>query len=371
MAEAKRWAIYALGGGLGHLTRGVALARAALKQAAADSRSLQISLLTNSPLAGIVCQAVRETGLIIRRLEPAQNGATTQAQTIAAVHRWLADWRPDTLLVDTFPRGLGGELADVINSAALRTVLVQRDLTERYARRPDVLAAVARYDLIVIPGERADWMPPRAVLTPPWLVRDRNELLAPQAAAEILQVTGSDRPVVAFVGCGTPAEIEEVRSWAVSATDRLHGRADVRFLDAGQSATTPCSPAPAERLIVVRHWPLLELLPGVDVMVSGGGYNSVHEARFTGTRFLAVARPRLYDCQDRRLQSWGITCVTPATLSAAVQHSLARQTDDELADGRATGCSLDRTHPAKTDGRHAENGVHQAVRLILADERPA
>ncbi|MFP2900405.1 hypothetical protein ACLEQD_29190, partial [Corallococcus sp. 4LFB] len=48
-------------------------------------------------------------------------------------------------------------------------------------------------------------------------------------------------------------------------------------------------------------WPALAVLRGVDVLVGAGGYNTVQEARATGTPLVAWARPRLYDRQALRL----------------------------------------------------------------------
>jgi hypothetical protein len=77
---------------------------------------------------------------------------------------------------------------------------------------------------------------------------------------------------------------------------RLAGRALVR-LAAPEEGPLPAGVEP------VRHYPLLELLAGVDLVVGAGGYNTVHEARACRRPLLALARPRLYDRQARRLTS--------------------------------------------------------------------
>lgn len=339
MPVAKRWAIYALGGGLGHLTRSMALGRAALQAAASRGHCLQIDVLTNSPFAELVCQAVNEPGLRIRPL----SAALSQEQTVAAVHAWLHQLDATTLIVDTFPRGLGGELADVISRLDQRKVLVQRDLRPDYACRASVQASVQRFDLVLVPGEQSPWMSDRAVFTAPWLVRDFHELLSAEQAATVLGAA-ADQSVVAFAGCGTTGEVEEMRGWASASARLLGEQTHVCFLDAtGATATN----GPDADLTVVQHWPLLELLPGIDVLIAGGGYNCVHEARLTGTTLLGVSRDRLYDDQQRRLHQADVCVVTESSLPAQLRQTLAAT--------RRRTC------------QPYENGVHAAVARLTDD----
>src|SRR4051794_34810227 len=90
-----RWLIYALGGGLGHLTRAVALARAAQR----IGRSVRV--LTNSPFA----RAFRFEDLLhapssLVRIDPGL-GRDSVADVIRSE---LAAREFDVLIVDTFPR---------------------------------------------------------------------------------------------------------------------------------------------------------------------------------------------------------------------------------------------------------------------------
>jgi len=343
MASAQRWAIYALGGGLGHLTRATALARAALKSAnrcgdhVARRGPLQVDVLTNSPFAHLVCRFVGESAIRMHVL-PAQ---AEKRQTVAAVQQWLQHSDATTLIVDTFPRGLGGELAELLPRLPVRKVLVQRAMNAEYAQRSAVREAIGCFDTVLVPGEPLAWMPDRAVRSPPWLVRDFDELRAPQVAAAVLGA--DDLPVVAFVGCGTTAEVAELRRWAHNTARQLSGQAHVCLLDAAAAVSS----REESGLHVICHWPLLELLPGVDVMIAGGGYNCVHEARLTGTQLLGVVRERLYDGQQQRLQDAGVLTVTADSLLGHVQQALAA--------GRRPPCLP------------YENGVHTAVTHLLGD----
>lgn len=59
--------------------------------------------------------------------------------------------------------------------------------------------------------------------------------------------------------------------------------------------------APVKTVTFETTWPLLRLHLGIDMILGAGGYNTVHEARLTGTPLRAIPRQRLYDRQDRRL----------------------------------------------------------------------
>ena len=95
------WLIYALGGGWGHLTRAAALARIA-------QRERPVRILTNSPHAAIVSEFLPELDLTV--LDAAAPAEATRAGAIREIGRC----RPQCLLVDTFPRGLGGELTELL-----------------------------------------------------------------------------------------------------------------------------------------------------------------------------------------------------------------------------------------------------------------
>ncbi|WP_233595669.1 MULTISPECIES: hypothetical protein [Corallococcus] len=283
----QHWRVYALGGGMGHLTRACALTRAAV------ARGHAVDVLTNSPFApGLPLESLLGPGATVHRVD----ARLDKVATVAAVTAWLKDATPDVLVVDTFPRGLGGELVGLLPAVRAPRVLVHRDLNPVYVERFDVARAVDAFDLLVVPGEDAPFAHhPRAVRTAPWLLLDADALLSREDARRRLglEVTES-RPVVAVLGCGRPEEVVDARDTAARLRGTLGARAEVRWLvpTAADGAGSP------EALAV---WPALAVLPGVDVLVGSGGYNTVQEARATGTPLVAWARPRLYDRQALRL----------------------------------------------------------------------
>ena len=131
---------------MGHLTRTLALSRAALR----SNPSLSIQLLTNcSYLDPPTVLAEMGARFQLHWL----NHESSKEKTVAAVRRLLATTSFNTLVVDTFPRGLGGELGDLLQRLPQAKVLIQRDLNPKYLKRLAVQSAIQQYDLVLVPGE--------------------------------------------------------------------------------------------------------------------------------------------------------------------------------------------------------------------------
>ncbi|OJT23876.1 hypothetical protein BO221_18110 [Archangium sp. Cb G35] len=323
----ERWLIYALGGGMGHLTRAVALGRAARR------RGHRVEVITNSPFAPELALEAELGEGNVHRL-----GAEFDKHAVReSIERLLDRVRPEVLVVDTFPRGLGGELAPLLPGMKARKVLVHRDLHPDYVERFGLARFVDTFDRLLVPGEPAPFAHhPRAVSTPPWLLLDSGELLDVPTARRTLGVPTNEEtvPVVAVLACGRPEEVDESAALA-ERLQRMPGpRTFVRLL----------SPSAPWKL-----WPALSVMRGIDVLVGAGGYNTVQEARATGTPLVAIARPRLYDRQALRLRD----SERISTLDVALERVR------ELLRSGSTSCS-ERPVPAYV------NGTHEAVRLIEA-----
>jgi hypothetical protein len=284
---------YALGGGLGHGMRALALAREL-----ARTMGGQHVLLVNSPFAGTLRAAVDRVEIALRTLPPTASAAESGAWVLGQ----RDELQPDLLVVDTFPRGLGGELAEWLPgwSAGLK-VLVSRVLPESYVRQFQ-LASFSRdtFDMVFAPGEPSWWNANEPVVTrtSPWLVRHADELLAPEDAAQRLGCERHERCVL-VVGSGT---LDECREWIDWFRDLLS-----RWPAAGPPLrlALPNEIANLEGLpagVIVRHVPLVELLTGAAAVVGNAGYHLVQETRWLGAPGRFLARRRLYDEQGGRLR---------------------------------------------------------------------
>lgn len=360
LSKTQRWLLYALGGGYGHVTRAVALGR----RAAASG--IEVHLLVNSSSAEhIPLQA--ELGRLgrIHLFRPHWNAARISIE----VAQCLKATTFDAIVVDCFPRGLAGELLPLLRMHDCPRILVHRDLSPRYLSTFDVDEALAVYDLLISPGETGCLCDPQRfpflpiLATEPWLIRDGDELLSCSAAREFLHVPyDDDRPLILVSASGRPEEHKVFRALATELQDNFGKSWHVRLATAARVAS---SPAGADSLTVARTdsdsefsgmaseihcWPLISVLPGVDLLVGAGGYHTVYEARSTDTPLLALPQKRLYDRQSVRL--------TPVERCQSVSDLISR-------------VALRKCQPRAVFTGTCVSGVHPAVQEIRRlTERP-
>lgn len=267
--------IYALGGGWGHLTRAASLARVAPGH--------RVRILTNSPYAMRVAKAMPELELIA--LDPSLGAAETRLRAVREIEAGDCG----CLIVDTFPRGLGGELAGVLGSVGVAKVLIHRDLNPRYIAEAGLRGFVrSNYDLILLPGEGSGFADlPSAVVTRPWVIRDPQ----PRRGGGILVCASGEASELAWYG---------------AVVGCLHPAVDVRCV-------APVCPPGCPRECWIEYWPAADLYPEADVVVGGAGYNTIHECAAWGIPLIARPWPRTYDRQwlraRRAAKSGAVTVV--------------------------------------------------------------
>jgi hypothetical protein len=283
---------YALGGGLGHLTRALAVRRAW-----ARTVGLPFVILTN-------CRAPLPEPAVVLDLSGDEPDPAGLARLVEAL---LAELAPQVLVVDAFPAGVLGELPAVLARAACARVALLRLLRPEWVERWRLPALLPRFDLRLALEAGAPDPAAERVAAP--LIRDAADLLPPEAARAALGcVLG--RPVVCAVAGGMSAgEVGLLRL-----TQRLGEElgAQVRLV----------SPAPRFDGSWVCHYPLLEWLAGVDLLVGGAGFNLVHEARATGTPAIWAPQRRLYDDQALRVTGERFAR-SPAEFDALLRQAVA------------------------------------------------
>ena len=274
--------IYALGGGWGHLNRSLALARVAAAR-------YKIKLISNSPyLSGVDIENCE-----VFAISPQANFQ----QTGDRLKQIIQQEAFDGVIVDTFPRGLGGELADLLPDIRQPKVLVNRYLNPKYVQRYRLKEFVRRnYDLIILPGESTPSTfanLPQAIKTNPWLIRSSQELADLPTAANLLGLTikQTQQPLIIILASGYEAELALYGEIAYS-LDRLGYR--VRCLS---RTLPPTCPPELWRF----HYPALECLWLADLVIGSGGYNTVFECDRLNLPLIAIPHQRLYDCQETRI----------------------------------------------------------------------
>lgn len=356
-----QWCLYALGGGLGHLVRSLGLARAAI------ARGHHITLLTNTAYAPMlpVAEELGPRGTYCEIPAPFD-----RAQVTEVIQKTLSDQAFDVLVVDTFPRGLAGELVEILPRLAAKKVLVHRDLNPRYIEQADLARFVDHYDLLLSPGELGPLAEhARTHVTAPWLVRNFDELLDQSAAWKQLRIDRTDLPVITVIAAGFPAETQAMCELAQRLSQSLRNRANVRLIQLANTPHTtalvhnsltlspphrgervrergPVEAAESTMFEAVSLWPTLAAIRGIDLLIGAGGYNTVWEARTTQTPLIAVGRPRMYDRQAFRLSD------------------LERVADETEALVRAVAWVENNGGQHREQVPAYENGVHAAVQLV-------
>ncbi|MBW4573833.1 MAG: hypothetical protein KME08_00955 [Aphanothece sp. CMT-3BRIN-NPC111] len=300
------WLIYALGGGWGHLTRALSLGRIA-------ARRYQVKILSNSPYAAFIQHKLPELGCQLQIIAP-DAGLNRTCEQVREV---LLNSECDRLIVDTFPRGLGGELADILPQLKhIPRILIHRDLKPEYVQKFGLRSFVAQnYDAVIVPGEGED-LPladlPIVQHTRPWLIRNADELPDRTQARKLLHLNAkvsSQQPEHQIIDpsqktilvCAT-GKLSELPHFGILTSQLAASFSDVTVRCLSPIYPTGCPPA-----LWVSHWPAIECFPAADVVVGGGGYNTVYECAVLGVPLVALVWKRLYDRQLRRVDkvtSW-------------------------------------------------------------------
>lgn len=223
--------------------------------------------------------------------DPEALGAWTRAR--------LQAFRPDVLVMDVFPRGVLGELADGLEALAPRRLLLTRWVNPRYYLQPDVAAFIRQaFDAIAwseppdpaleaafgdLPGSRR---------VPPVLFVGPKDVASATACRQAFGIHELARAVVAL-GSGDGRSDALLLETLGEVAARLEGLHVLFFSDQLERRVTP-------RLQVVDVFPAGAWLRAGRVVVGGAGYQSYYEIVQSGLP--AVFRPldRLLDDQGRR-----------------------------------------------------------------------
>ena len=312
----RHWLLYALGGGSGHLMRAISLAKAAARE------GIPTRILSNSPvlpalMAGRAKRLIELDASIDVSIIESRLGA---ADVIPLIHRELDRLdAADVLVVDTFPRGIVGEIADRLERIPAMKVFIHRDLTADYVRDFQLESVVTRYELVIVPGEEAPLQHLAQAMTSPWFVCDPGEILSQQESRRVFGIADDDdRPLVVVSGCGNVEESMAFASLAQDLKHQLGDRSHVRFASMYPEGLVHAGD------LAIYLWPLMGVVPGVDLLVGAGGYHTVNEARVTGTPLLGIPHRRLYDRQAHRVRPSETLAFTGETVFRIAERVVSR-----------------------------------------------
>jgi UDP:flavonoid glycosyltransferase YjiC (YdhE family) len=294
---------HALGGGHGHVVRGLAVLRR----------------LGGGTVIGPARLAGWGAALRVRYVSPAGDDGAV----------WVAAQSPpDLLLADVFPRGVVGELMPWLGRAP--AWLVARRVSPAYYLRADVRAVIESC------FERVLWAeePPEAlrvlavtqVRVPPVLLAPP---VLPRAEARRRLGVDDDRALLLGLGSGEPAQ--QARMARLLARIAVRCGATLRFV----SAELPAAPG------VVRLFPAAAWLEAADAVVTAAGYHAFHETAAAGVPTVFVPQRRRVDDQWWRARDT-LVAPDPPALAAAVRRLLreGRRERRRLEDGAAAVAAL-------------------------------
>jgi predicted glycosyltransferase len=354
---------YAINGrGLGHLTRLLAIARAARELLDALEVAHDFQFVTTSEAAAIaddfpVYKLPSKTAL--GRVRNARERHVQNAKLI--VSNLVAAQNPDLLVIDTVPYGAFQEVA-FLRSYARATAYVYRRLNERAAASELVQRHLELFDRIVVPDtpDAADHYPlPRAA-------RDRVSFVGAIHGFDAARAWPRER-VRDYFGVGTSQRLVYV-----SAGGGGDGRAEldrlVRAVAANSENFVLAGYGPLHRgecVYAPNVVPLLEpnvsrFFGGLDAAISAAGYNSYQELLAARVPSLFFAQKKGLDRQDARLER---------ELSAGLYAVIEREPDADLLRARledllsgAAGRAMRRALAT----REVPNGALQAAAALLA-----
>lgn len=279
---------YALGGGLGHLTRATAFLR---QQGLADRAAIvSASAYQHDPriTAGIATLAVPD------RLE------TSAAELRVWLRECIEREQPELVCVDCFPGGILGELCDFPELKDTRLWHVARLL--RWPVYAESLQSSP-------PHYECSWrIEPLHPVQQAFLESHSDQIkdLAWAAAAvEIDSSIAKADPYWLVLHSGPAAEVTELLAYALEM--RAHETAPVRIL--------VCSPQPPLSLPdgcqSVDQYPATQLIHYADRVISAAGFNVLRDTAAVRDRLYVIPFPRRFDDQFERARRLRRSCTPP------------------------------------------------------------
>ncbi|MGE0712176.1 MAG: glycosyltransferase [Planctomycetota bacterium] len=360
---------YAVNGrGVGHLTRLVAINRWLRRYAAYCGARAEVYFLTSSEADGLLFQEGFASFKLPSKTVVKETGIPKLAY-LALAKQWvwhsLGLLRPDLLVVDTFPRGSFGELLSALDLAHHKA-FIYRPLKASYAARPDFQAMLPLYDAILVPdhAEHAASFAPERVRdrvehVGPVVCRERVELQGRAEARRALGVPDERLCVYLSAGGGGDPSSEDALSNALAALaddPGLHLVVGAGPLYRGRRQHGP-------RITWLGHQRAIELMPGFDLALSAGGYNSFFELLYVGVPTVFLPQPKVADEQDVRVAR-AVAAGAARQLPPGAGPSEVRAALDALRDPAARE-ALTAAARALVPRNHARAAAAELLRLVL------
>lgn len=335
------------GAGLGHLTRGLAVARQ-IKKINSD---YDIIFLTTS----LATEVIREAGFMFyylptKTLVPVSGQTwndylTDQLQAIIRFHR------PIALLYDgAYP--YGGLIGGLKSVYPLKSIWIRRQ-----SYKEDKYSSLEKYfDLILIPKETSQDQieeRPRTKICEPIIYLEKEEAHPREQIRSALGLTESKRLIYIQLGAGRINEIEPLIDESISYLLKQENN----YVLLGESIIGKHYEKTNERVIVLRNYPNAQYFKALDAAISAAGYNTFHELLYFGVPTLFI--PNLNTTIDSQEARAHLAATQGAALSMLPTelNKLPQKIDQLLS--TAPNLATNAKTLVNT------NGSHQAAQTIL------
>jgi len=219
--------------------------------------------------------------------ERVRESADDEVRYLATAKVWIrnivSSLSPDIMIVDGHPSGSMRELAHALEFAKHKVLLTPSQYITGDMETPTAGSIMSHYDQISKPTPNS-----------PILIREREELLPRHEARSSLGIV-RDRVVAITLRGGETKESQAALSVEIE-----------KIIDNGWHAIICAGPGyrgatlrGPHRTWVGNHLPM-ELLPGIDVAVSPGGYHSFYELMYAGVPTVFLPQMR-HDQESSRL----------------------------------------------------------------------
>lgn len=273
------------GGGLGHLTRSLALARRVRRL----DRRIPIYFLSSSQALGVVSRE----GMIPYHMPPRCAFGSQISDTdwndmlLEQLRLIVRTHRPAGLVYDGVAPYVGLAQA-IVELGFSHTAMIMR-LRHKHDRINRVVDRLRLFDSLILPGEAGVQVPEVVAelnhnVFDPIIFLDREELLSRDEARRRWNIAADQKAVYVQLGAGN---INDISSWVERALSCLLAHRAVQVVLAESPIAGRNHPVP-EGVHILGHYPNSLYFNGFDLAITAAGYNTYHELMHFGVPAILV-----------------------------------------------------------------------------------
>ncbi|MFP4436755.1 MAG: hypothetical protein ACLFVO_05865 [Chloroflexaceae bacterium] len=274
---------YALGGGLGHLTR----ARAVVHTLGLTG---PIVLLTASPYAA---DPRVTAGMQVIPVPPALERDRHAYR--AWLQRLITQVTPDAIYLDAFPAGIQGELCGELLPPDRPVYHLARRLRWPHyacALQDTPPALTMTYQLEPLDPAHAAFLQDHSRAVVPLALVDPP---APPPTPAITRLRTPDRPLWLIAHAGAEDETAELLAYAELLARQMQVQPQLLLVTPQRPAGLPA------HVLHLAYYPASALFPLADAIITGGGFNTMRQAAPYAHKHHALPFPRHFDDQFARV----------------------------------------------------------------------